>query len=281
MTDSLPPAIRSLSNPKVRRLAKLRDNRTRRQAKSVLVDGWRESAHALQAGLELVGLYLSSEEFSKSQTSGNPGQRKILQQATQVNGLTLVTDAVMSKISFGQSPRGVVAEFKEPQSDLYGLKLSKKPLILILDRIEKPGNIGAVFRSADAAGVDAILLCDCTDRFNPNAIRNSQGAIFHVPSAVGSEQEITAFIGKQKIQPFAARVESSDVLWKIELTKPTAIILGNEADGLKERWQESSSGPICGIRIPMNGKTDSLNVSVTAAVIAMEAARQRSLIEMR
>ncbi len=280
MTDSSPPVVRSHSNPKVRRLTKLRDNRARRQAKRVLVDGWREVGRALSAGLKLCGLYLCTEEFEKTQASGNAQQKQILQQSIQLGGLTLVTDALLSKIAFGQSPRGVVAEFEEPKSDLQSLPLAKIPLLLILDRIEKPGNIGAIFRSADAAGVDAILLCDCTDRFNPNAIRNSQGAIFHVPSAVGNEREITGFLENHHIQPLAARVESSELLWETELTKPTAIIFGNEADGLRDRWQRSSSGPIRGIRIPMNGKTDSLNVSVTAAVIAMEASRQRSLISV-
>ena len=183
----------------------------------------------------------------------------------------------MERIAYGQSHRGVVAEFVQPTLSFASLVLPPSPLILILDQIEKPGNLGAIFRSADAAGIDAILLCETHDLFNPNAIRSSLGSVFHIPSAAGDEQQIGQFLREQGIRPLAARVESATELWQCRLNGPLAIILGSEANGLGERWQSLAGAPIEGVRIPMLGRIDSLNVSVSAAVIAMEARRQREL----
>lgn len=276
MSDSPHPVIKSRANPKIRRLIKLRDNRTRRQSKCVIVDGWRETSHAIQSGLRLCGLYLTPEEYRRQLASSDELAKRSIEQSMAVDAVFFVSESLLEKIAFGQSPRGVVAEFHEPESALSTISLSDNPLILVLDRIEKPGNLGAIFRSADAAGVDAILLCECTDCFNPNAIRNSQGAVFHVPKAKGSQSDISEFLSSRRIQLFSARVESSSPLWRTNLSGPAAIIFGNEADGLGTRWQDHSEVKIDGIQIPMIGKVDSLNVSVTAAIIAMEAARQRS-----
>jgi len=277
MTHPSIPAIKSHANPNIRRVMKLRDNRQRRKMQRFLVDGWRETSLALQAGMELISLYLSVDHHELLVQSNHQTELGMIRKARETDSLTFVTESIANKIAFGQSPRGVVAEFVEPASNLAAIRLTSNPLILILDQIEKPGNLGAIFRTGDAAGVDAILLCESTDRFNPNAIRNSQGAVFHVPSACGTQSEIAAFLNHHSIIARAARVESSDILWQTDLSKPTAIILGNEANGLGGRWQEYQAGPIRGIRIPMQGKTDSLNVSVTAAIMAMEAARQRSV----
>ena len=274
--SNLPPSVlRSHANPKIKRFLRLRDNRARRKAKRVIVDGWRETGQALEAGLKLCELFLSAEEYERKHSDPHSGEAKILQDAEKRDQLNILSEPLLKKIAFGQSPRGVVSEFEEPTANLSDIQLSPNPLLLILDRIEKPGNLGAIFRTGDAAGVDAILMCECTDPFNPNAIRNSQGAIFHVQSASASESDITNFLEANRITPRAARVESSDQLWETDLQSPTAIILGNEAEGLGGRWKETPRGQIRGIRIPMQGSADSLNVSITAAVISMEAARQR------
>ena len=274
--SNLPPSVlRSHANPKIKRFLRLRDNRARRKAKRVIVDGWRETGQALEAGLKLCELFLSAEEYERKHSDPHSGEANILQDAEKRDQLNVLSEPLLKKIAFGQSPRGVVSEFEEPTANLSDIQLSPNPLLLILDRIEKPGNLGAIFRTGDAAGVDAILMCECTDAFNPNAIRNSQGAIFHVQSASASESDITNFLEANRITPRAARVESSDQLWETDLQSPTAIILGNEAEGLGGRWKETPRGQIRGIRIPMQGSADSLNVSITAAVISMEAARQR------
>ncbi len=162
-----------------------------------------------------------------------------------------------------------------PSWTLDQLELPRSPIVLVLDRIEKPGNIGAVFRCADAAGIDAVLLSDSSDLFNPNAIRSSLGCVFHVRSASGTESQVKQFLVDRGIRAMAARVESSSTVWSADFEGPIAIILGSEAEGLGDRWREIGNHPVEGIRIPMSGKVDSLNVSVSAAVIAFEAKRRR------
>ena len=183
---------------------------------------------------------------------------------------------MLEKIGYGQSSRGVVAEFEQPQRTLEMLALPKTPLILVLDQIEKPGNVGSVFRCADAAGIDAVILSDVCDLFNPNAIRSSLGAVFRVPAAVASAEQTLDYFVQHQIRVLAARVESSIPLWESDFVGPLAIVLGREAQGLADRWQNVGSSPIVGVRIPMFGAVDSLNVSVSAAVIAYEAIRVRS-----
>lgn len=275
MTESKPVVLRSTANSTVRHLVRMRDNRTRRRAQRVIVDGWRETAQALQANLELCGVYLPESISSQPEDHTDSSIQHVLQFARASRSLNFVSDSVMERIAYGQSHRGVVAEFVEPTLSLSSLVLPESPLLLILDQIEKPGNLGAIFRSADAAGIDAILLCDSHDLFNPNAIRSSLGSVFHIPSAAGTEQQIGEFLLKHRVRPLAARVESSTPLWQSRLTGPLGIILGSEAQGLGQRWQSLGGVPIEGIRIPMLGRIDSLNVSISAAVIAMEARRQR------
>lgn len=271
LTDRV--VLRSAANPTIRHVVKLRDNRSRRKANRVLVDGWRETCQAIQAGLEIVGLYVS--ESLIGETALPDATRSTIEHATKLDRLIVVTDALMDKIGYGQACRGVVAEFARPEREIGNLNLPNEPLILVLDRIEKPGNVGAVFRCADAAGIDAILLSDCVDLFNPNAIRSSLGAVFRVPCAEAGEVKIEAFLASRDIRGLAARVESSASIWETDLTGPVAIILGSEAFGLEDRWTMIGKNPVPGVRIPMAGKVDSLNVSVSAAILTFEAVRQR------
>ena len=286
MSESDPRLITSLNNPAIRRLARYRDNRRRRQGRRVIVDGWRECVRAFQAGLRLCGLYLPhSGADPGQQDSVDPahidpahqdGAASLISHARSLDQLYRVAGKPMQRISYGQSPRGVVAEFLEPDRSLKSLTLPPVPLVLILDQVEKPGNVGAVFRCADAAGLDAVLLCRGPgDLFNPNAIRSSLGAVFTVPAAIGSEDEIAEFLMLSHIRAVAARVESSRSLWETDLTGPLAIIVGSEADGLGDRWQTLGDQAIEGIHLPMAGVVDSLNVSVSAAVLAYEAVRVR------
>jgi len=269
--------IRSASNPTIRRLIRLRDNRFRRRSQRVLVDGWRECRHAIEGGLRLVGMYVcESIEATDQEASNVFAFHDVLFHAQQRQVLQRVTTTILQRIGYGQSARGVVAEFHEPERTLASLKLAPVPLILVLDQIEKPGNVGAVFRCADAAGVDAVILSGQGDLFNPNAIRNSLGAVFRVPSAFATADQIQTFFLERGIRVLAARVESATSMWASDLTGPLAIVLGSEADGLQDRWQTLGNNSIDGIQIPMTGVVDSLNVSVSAAVIAYEALRIRN-----
>ncbi|WP_149499522.1 TrmH family RNA methyltransferase [Roseiconus lacunae] len=259
--------LTSLNNPNVKRLVRYRDNRTRRKAKRVIVDGWRETTQAFDAGLKLHGIYTNDNQLPEC--FRNLGREQVI----------MVNDAVMEKIAYGQSARGVVAEFESPKWGLEQLTLPDDGIVLVLDQFEKPGNVGAAFRCADAAGVDAVLLCDSlADRFNPNAIRSSLGAVFQVPSATVSEIEAREFLKRQNFKLFAARVESSCELWSANLRGPVAFIIGNEAKGLDARWRSSGRSPVNGIRIPMHGAIDSLNASVSASLLIYEARRQRASV---
>jgi TrmH family RNA methyltransferase len=263
------PVLRSAANQTIRHLLRMRDNRARRKAGRVIVDGWSETSRAIDAGLTLCGIYLP--ESLEAAQEGEIG--RVLDSVTP-DKISRVADSLMEKIGYGQSFRGVVAEFEQPSMTLEQLELPASPLILVLDRIEKPGNVGAVFRCADAAGIDAVLLCDSCDLFNPNAIRSSLGSLFHVPSARGTASELAQFLHDRNIRVMAARVESSVPLWTADLEGPLAIVLGSEADGLGDRWKRVGNSVVQGICIPMVGKVDSLNVSVSAAVIAFETRRR-------
>lgn len=279
MSESDQVVLRSAANPTIRRLVRMRDsNRARRKAGRVLVDGWRETAQALDAGLELLDVFVPEQSKPEDDGGWEAEREQVIRQLPKQQ-VQQVSESLMSKISFGQSSRGVVAEFLPPQRSLANLNLDQKstPLVLILDQIEKPGNVGAVFRTADAAGIDAVVICGNDDLFNPNTIRSSLGCVFHVPSAAASEAEIQSFLSSAGIRILAARVESSTELWTTDLRGPLAIVLGSEAGGLGQRWQQCADQAIPGIRIPMAGRVDSLNVSVTAAVIGFEAIRQRRI----
>jgi TrmH family RNA methyltransferase len=271
MGESKPVVIRSAANPRIRHLIRMRDNRARRKAESILVDGWRETTRALDAGLTLNQLYIP--ESATDQILGPTADRT-------ADRTTIVSDSLMQKICYGNSSRGVVAEFDRPGQSIDQLRLRETPLVLVLDRIEKPGNVGAIFRCADAAGIDAILLCESADPLNPNAIRNSLGSVFHVQSAAGTEADLGKFLVDHQIAAVAARVQSSTPLWEADLRGPLAVIVGSEADGLGDRWSHLGAAAtdrieIPGVRIPMLGRGDSLNVAMSAAVICYEARRQR------
>jgi len=276
MSESKPVIFRSSANPTLRHLIRMRDNRSRRKANRVLVDGWRETSQAILSDMELCGIYVPESLINGKNDEFQHITEVVMAYARDNQKLNWVADPLMEKISYGQSSRGVLAEFVRPNPSLTSLILPKNPLILVLDEIEKPGNIGAVFRSADAAGVDVILLSDCVDQYNPNSIRSSLGTIFQIPSYNGTELEFRQFLMSRSIHTFAARVESSKSLWNCDLKGPTAIVLGSEARGLRERWCPDTGAPIDGIRIPMTGQADSLNIAASAAIIAFESARQRS-----
>ncbi|MEM9644493.1 MAG: TrmH family RNA methyltransferase [Planctomycetota bacterium] len=303
------PIIRSRSNPAVKRLVRLRDNRRRRKAGCFLVDGWRETRRAIESGLTPSCVYsafdldgaevatLGSDQPDAGQDESG-SSRSLAARGTNAGLFQLetetvedadakfvlnaspqvqpVTQDVLRCISYGQNSRQVVAEFEEPNRSLETLPLAPDSTVLVLDSIEKPGNIGAVFRSADAAGVAAVVLTGAAiDLFNPNAIRSSLGTIFTVPSAVAPRDQLEPFLRKRGFSIFAARVQSSKSLWEVSLKGAVAVVLGNEATGLGESWSGTREAMIQGIRIPMLGHADSLNLSVSAAVIAFEVARRR------
>jgi RNA methyltransferase, TrmH family len=263
------PTISSLQNPTIRELVRFRDNRHRQRARVVLVDGAREVERALDAGLKLKSLFLA--EPSK------PELAPLLKRVP--NSAMLVSDNVLQKIAFGQHHRDVVALFDEPERRLRDLRLSDCPLVIILDAVEKPGNVGAVLRSADAVGADAVVLCEAScDLFNPNVIRSSLATVFSVPVAQADRASTLEWVASKGLTAIAARVDGSAEYWDVDLKVPIAIVIGSEADGLGTHWFASEAGSLrsVAVRIPMSGAADSLNASVSAALLMFEAKRQRT-----
>ncbi|MCC9657311.1 RNA methyltransferase [Rhodopirellula halodulae] len=273
--------IRSLQNASIRRIASLRKSRRRRAAGVVLVDGPRETLRAIEAGLKMIGFYeiepKSDPEAERQTEREMPEQAPAREHAIANRVHRYVTADVFRKIAYTSSTDRCVAEFESPDNAWKRVRdgvEARSGLILVLDQVEKPGNLGAVFRTADAAGVSAVLLADCpSDQFNPNAIRGSLGAVFTVPSAAGTETEVSAFLREHGYRVAAMRVEGSKPLFESDLTGKVAVVLGSEADGLGDRWGGDEIHPVA---LPMAGHVDSLNVSVSAAIVAYEAVRQNA-----
>jgi TrmH family RNA methyltransferase len=186
-----------------------------------------------------------------------------------------VSPAVLAKVAFGERSDGVVAVVAAPQLDLADLVPTDEPLVVVLEGVEKPGNLGAVLRTADGAGATAVIAADpLTDPFNPNAIRASLGTIFALPVVAATTTDTIAWLERRGIRAVAAIVDAVTPWTAADLTGPLAIVLGNEATGLSPAWHDAG---MTAISIPMRGIADSLNVSTAAAIVLYEAVRQRGL----
>jgi len=270
------PPITSLQNPRIKEAAKLRDHRQRQQQNRFLIDGARELDRAIAAGIQLVEVFVCESlcESAESQrvlaSLKVPASRARLGEPEVWN----VSPQVLEKICFGQRVEGVVGIARATPRRLHEIALSPTPLVTVVEGIEKPGNVGAVLRCADAAGIDAVLIVGGTDLYNPNTIRASLGTVFSVPTATAEASEALDWLQAQGLKIFAARLDAGIEYSAADFRQPAAIVLGSEARGLSDRW---SADDIVPIRLPMRGIADSLNVSATAAVLFYEALRQRNL----
>ncbi len=235
-----------------------------------MIDGVRELSRAINAGVVLHEVFVCPEL-----SLGDEAQR-LLQILPGSGGQRMdVTEAVFARLAFGQRAEGVVGVAVLPQRRLEDLVLPANPLVAMLEGVEKPGNIGAVLRSADGAGVSALVVADPrTDLFNPNVIRASLGTIFSLPVAAAAPGEVLAWLRVRGLQILAARVEGAVSYMQVDYRPPTAIVLGSEAQGLTSRW---GGDDVRAIYLPMRGVADSLNISTAAAVLFYEALRQRKL----
>lgn len=184
-----------------------------------------------------------------------------------------IPEQLYRKVAYRESTEGIIAEVEYRALTLENLQLPENPLIMVLEAVEKPGNLGAVLRSADAAGADAVIICDpLTDLYNPNLIRASIGAVFTVPTVAASSEETIGFLKARGIQILTAQLQDSSLYYDVDMRRGTALVMGTEATGLTQAWREAAD---VHIRIPMLGRLDSLNVSVSAAILLFEAVRQR------
>lgn len=256
--------LSSTQNPKIKKLLALQQKSSlRRETGLFVVEGRREIQQCIDAGYEIDTLYIRAKETEAVVPPDMPAE---------INTF-FVSPHVYERIAYRESTEGVIAVVHTRNRTLNELSFKDNPLLIVLERVEKPGNLGAIMRSADAAGADAVIVCDpLTDLFNPNLIRASLGAVFSVPCVVCSSEECIQYLKDQHIRILTAQLQDSSLYYDTDMISPTAIVMGTESTGLTNSWREAADAHI---RIPMNGKLDSLNVSVSAAVLLYEAVRQR------
>lgn len=261
--------ITSAQNPKIKRLLALQQKSSERRKEGLfVVEGARELLHCVEVGYQVDTIF-----FCPSILQDSEGADQVLLMTQQVRSFEVTPD-IYAKIAYRESTEGVVAEVRTQQRTLQDLHLPANPLVVVLERVEKPGNLGAILRSADAARADAVIVCDpLTDLYNPNLIRSSIGAIFTVPCVACGSEECIAFLKERGISILTAQLQDSRLYYDTDMRRGTAIVMGTEATGLTNVWREAADAHI---RIPMLGKLDSLNVSVSAAILLFEAVRQRT-----
>ncbi len=259
--------ISSLQNPKIKQLLRLQAKaRERREQALVLVEGAREIQLALSKGYRPEQLFICPELFAHSDYAGLAGELPDVIK-------TELSLPVFEKLAYREGSDGLLATLRPKSHLLDELVLSAHPLIIVLEAVEKPGNLGAILRTADAAAVDAVIVCDpLCDLYNPNVVRSSIGCLFTVQTAVCSSQQALDWMKLHKIKILAAELQASQWYHKTDMRDSTAIVMGTEADGLSPFWLNNADERI---KIPMRGYIDSLNVSVSTAVLCFEAMRQR------
>ncbi len=292
--------ITSAQNPRIKHLLLLQQkSQERRREGLFVVEGVRELQHCIEGGYEVESLFVCEELmgddlrkltdviFVRSLRTNSPKPSDEQSEAFGQNLLT-IPPQLYERVAYRGSTEGVIAIVKERKMTLDSLNTQHStlnshhstlnshhsPLIMVLEGVEKPGNLGAVLRSADAAKADAVIVCDpLTDLYNPNLIRASIGAVFTVPTVACSSEECIAFLKEHGIRILTAQLQDSHLYYDTDMRQPTALVMGTESTGLTQQWREAADAHI---RIPMLGRLDSLNVSVSAAILLFEAVRQRS-----
>ncbi len=280
-----PEKITSLQNPRVKQLVKLRDRRDRDEAGLFLVEGYREVRRALEKNVRLAGLYFCPEWFL------GENEPALIDQAGQAGAqLFELSKEAFAKCAYRDRPDGLLAVAPQWKLGLADLNVGRAlrptdagvgdkprpadPFLLVVESIEKPGNLGTILRSADAAGVDGVIVCDAvTDVFNPNVVRSSTGVLFSVPVVVADSATVHAWLREKGIRIVATTPDTPNVYTKVDLRGPLAIVMGSEQYGLSDFWLKESD---LLVRIPMAGQADSLNVAMATIITLFEAVRQRS-----
>lgn len=260
----MPLEITSLKNPRLKLLSSLEKSKDRRELGLFVIEGVREISLAQQSGFEIETCYICPEIFK---------QDKNYPIDTDAKDVLHLPAALFSKVAYRENTGGVIALAKTKPTLLNNLPKIENGLYLILEKVEKPGNIGAMLRTADAAGIDGVIICDpATDFYNPNVVRSSVGCLFTVPIASATNEEVLVWMKKNKIRSFAAALTAEQSYDKADFKNASAILMGSESEGLSDFWLKNTDQRII---IPMRGKIDSMNVSNAAAILMFEAVRQR------
>jgi len=257
--------IESLHNPLIKHLVQLQTkSKIRKQSQTFLIEGVREISLALKGGYELETALFSSEIISETEI------KKVI--PSNVELIEISTD-VYKKLAYRDTTEGILGIAKTKSLKLEDLNLPENPLILVAESLEKPGNLGAILRTADAAKLDAVLIANPkSDMYNPNIIRASVGCLFTNNIAVGTTDEVISFLRKKHINIYCATLQNAVLYHTKDYTQPTALVVGTEATGITDEFRKKSDGNII---IPMQGEIDSMNVSVAASILIFEAKRQR------
>lgn len=269
----MPIRITSAHNPQIKSAIKLRDRRQRDKQRRIIIDGLPEITRAVAAGVAIEKVFVLETAYDRLST------QPLLQQLSNHGCETLlVIPPLFAKLAYGSREDGIVVVAVPPVQSLEALELPRNPLVAVLESIEKPGNVGAIARSADGAGVSCLILANpLTDPYNPNSIRASLGAVFSLPVCMASSREALSWVRERGVSVYAARIGATRRYFDVPLAGPAAFVLGNETRGLSEVWR----GEVLDISLPQCGTVDSLNVSATAAVLFYEALRQRLLAANR
>ena len=256
--------ITSLQNERVKRVVKLqRKASARREAGLTVIEGVREVSRAIENGWQPIELWMCADNFQSLEVGSADG-----------SVVFKASEKVFNKITYRENPDGVLAVGPLVGKKLSDLELPDNPLILVAEGVEKPGNLGALLRTADGAGVDAVIIANpSTDLNNPNVIRNSIGTLFYLPVAEATTEETIVFLKEKGVRTLSAVPDAKTIYTETDLSGPLAIVVGAEDQGLSKGWKNKAD---LTIKVPMLGKNDSLNVSVSAAVLLYEAVRQRN-----
>lgn len=261
--------ITSVKNDRIKHLVRLRDRSHRKRQKLFIIEGFRELNRAIKCSWPIETFYFCEDLFTAEESLD-------LMEQMELSGRDCyaLSEAAFRKAAFRSGPDGILAVAKERHWELGTLPMGSPPLLVVVEGIEKPGNLGAIFRSCNAAGVDAVILAaPQTDPYNPNAIRASQGAVFDLPFAIVEAPDARSFLQDNEISPVLLRPDAKSLLWDTDLRGPTALVFGAEDTGLSAEWSGMPNALAC--RLPMSGVSDSLNVSATTAITLFEGLRQR------
>lgn len=261
--------IMSMQNPRIKGAVKLRGRRERDKTQTFLIEGYRELLRAVEGSAKLQTLFYSPEHFLGS------NEKSLIDQIRASNVEVFeVSKEVFAKVSYRDRPDGLIALARQTHQMLADLTVSDNPFILIAEAIEKPGNLGSILRSCDAAGVDALLLCDrCTDIHNPNVVRSSVGTLFSVPVIETTSDAALEWLHKHKIPLICSTPAAEKIYTAVDQKGPVAIAVGTEQLGLSQTWLDAAN---LLVRIPMLGHSDSLNVAAATTLLLYEVIRQRT-----
>jgi TrmH family RNA methyltransferase len=261
-------AITSIHNPRIKALAKLKKRSERDEQGVFFTEGYRPITRALAAGFAFTELYYCPEWFLGT------NEQKVLETAQKTGAeLIRIGKEAFVKIAYRERPEGLLAIGRQWHTTLDELKLSEIPFVIVVEAIEKPGNLGTILRSADATGAEAVIVCDAvTDLFNPNVVRASTGVMFTTPTVITDSKSTIDFLRQRGIKTLAATPAAKQLYTEVDMTGPIALVMGSEQFGLTDLWLNDCDIPV---RLPMAGIADSLNVSAATVALAYEVVRQR------